>query len=631
MSPDSIPRLSPTVLDRDHVQGPQNAPVVFLEYGDYECPHCLQAHSIIGELQDRLGDQFCYVYRHFPIRTSHPHAQNAAEAAEAAAAQGKFWEMHAKLFENQADLSGSKLIEYAAEIGLDVERFERELRENIYAKKVHEDFRSGVRSGVNGTPTFYINGERYDGPWDVESLVEEIEKPLGVQVRNLFNRFTRIQASGGIVLMFSTLLAFLLANSAMAERVASFWETYLTISFGDFSLSEDLLHWVNDGLMVMFFFVVGLEIKREITVGELASPRRALLPVMAALGGVMFPAGIFWAFNAGTEQINGWAIPMATDIAFTLGLLALLGRRVPLSLKIFFTALAIVDDLAAVLIIAIFYSGAILWTALGIGGLILLILIALNWAGVRNPLPYAILGILLWLAFLQSGVHPTIAGVLLALTIPAKVRVRAEAFMAQCIAVLGGVDTEEMQPEEQDLQENDRRQAAAHTLEAIAERMQSPAQRLEHSLTPWASYLVLPIFALANAGVSLSGDIGSMLGTRLSLGIIVGLVFGKSIGITLFTWLSVKLGIAEMPTRVEWPQLFSATWLAGIGFTMSLFIAGSAFESGPLLDTAKLSILVASVFAGTIGFVAMVLTSRYRDSHSEVKRKADLNTGQASA
>jgi NhaA family Na+:H+ antiporter len=539
--------------------------------------------------------------------------------------------MHDKLFENQDDLSKEKLIEFASELDLDVERFTRELEDNIYAAKVHDDFRSGVRSGVNGTPTFYINEERYDGPWDVESLVEEIERPLGVQVRNLFQRFTRIQASGGILLMISTLVAFFLANSALAERVASFWDTYLTISFGDFSLSEDLLHWVNDGLMVIFFFVVGLEIKREITVGELASPRRALLPVMAALGGIVVPAGIFWAFNAGTQEINGWAIPVATDIAFTLGLLALLGRRVPLSLKIFFTALAIVDDLAAVLIIAIFYSDSILWTALGIGGVILLILIALNWAGVRNPLPYAILGIGLWLAFLQSGVHPTIAGVLLALTIPAKSRVRAQAFMAQCIAVLGGVDAEEMQPDEKNLQENDRQQAAAHTLEAIAERMQSPAQRLEHSLAPWAAYLVLPIFALANAGVSLSGDIGAALGTRLSLGIIFGLVFGKSIGITAFTWLAVNLGIAEMPNRVEWPQLFSATWLAGIGFTMSLFIAGSAFDSGPLLDTAKLSILVASVVAGTIGFSLMVLNTRLRDRHSRIESMKDSAPGSAPA
>lgn len=631
MSPESNPSLKTPVSGRDHVQGPLDAPVVFVEYGDYECPHCLQAHSIVRELQERLGDRIRYVFRHFPISTSHPHAQQAAEAVEAAGAQGKFWEMHDMLFENQDDLSEGKLSAYAAEIGLDVERFERDLKEHVHAAKVKEDFRSGVKSGVNGTPTFYINGRRYDGLWDVESLVEEIEKPLGIQVRNLFQRFTRIQASGGIVLMFSTLLAFVLANSGAAESIARFWDTYLTIEFGDLSLSENLLHWVNDGLMVIFFFVVGLEIKREITVGELASPRRALLPVMAALGGIVVPAGIFVAFNAGTDQINGWAIPMATDIAFMLGLLALLGRRVPLSLKIFFTALAIVDDLAAVLVIAIFYSGDILWAALGIGGLILLVLIVFNLAGVRNPLPYVLLGVGLWLAFLQSGIHPTIAGVLLALTIPSRTRVRAEAFMAQCIAVLGGVDVEGMPLDDHDLQQNDRRQAAAHTLEAIAERMQSPAQRLEHSLTPWASYLVLPVFALANAGVSLSGDLGSMLGTRLSMGIILGLVLGKSIGISIFTWLAVKLGIAEMPRRVEWPQLFSATWLAGIGFTMSLFIAGSAFEPGLLLNTAKLSILIASVISGVIGFTLMVLTSRPRDQHSEIKGKVDAAAGQVAA
>ena len=629
MSPDSIPRLTPPVSERDHIQGPVDAPVVFVEYGDYECPHCFQAHSIIGELQERLGEKFCYVYRHFPIRTTHVNAQRAAEAAEAAGAQGKFWEMHASLFENQSDLSSPRLLEIATELGLDVERFERELNEKTHTEKVQADFRSGVKSGVNGTPTFYFNGERYDGPWDVESLIEEIEKPLGIQVRNLFQRFTRVQASGGIALMLSTLIAFILANSTAAEQVRHFWETYLSLSFGDLSLSEDLLHWVNDGLMVLFFFVVGLEIKREITVGELASPRRAILPVMAALGGIVVPAGIFWIINAGSEQVAGWAIPMATDIAFTLGLLALLGRRVPLSLKVFFTALAIVDDLAAVLVIAIFYSGEFVMGALVVGGLILLVLAVLNWAGVRNPLPYVILGIGLWLAFLQSGVHPTIAGVLLALTIPARTRVRAEAFMAQCIAVLGGVDTEEMQQPELDLQENDRRQAAAHTLESIAERMQSPAQRLEHSLAPWASYLVLPIFALANAGVSLGSNAGSLLGTRLALGIILGLVFGKAIGITLFTWLGVKLGIAEMPRRVGWPQLFSATWLAGIGFTMSLFIAGSALEPGPLLDSAKLSILVASLLSGTIGFVAMVITSRFRDRTSEAEPTSDLSTGQA--
>ena len=251
--------------------------------------------------------------------------------------------------------------------------------------------------------------------------------------------------------------------------------------------------------------------------------------------------------------------------------------------------------------------------------LILLVLVALNWLGVRNPLPYGLLGIGLWLAFLQSGVHPTIAGVLLALTIPSKTRVRAQAFMAQCTAALGGVEGDDLAYAGSEVEMTDRRQAAAHTLEAIAERMQSPAQRMEHSLTPWATYLVLPIFALANAGVAISIDLGTLFSDRIALGIIFGLVLGKSLGITLFTWLAVRLGIAELPARVRWSQLFSATWLAGIGFTMALFITNSAFSDPAQLATAKLAILVASLLAGLIGFGLLILTSHLRDRRSALQ------------
>jgi NhaA family Na+:H+ antiporter len=249
----------------------------------------------------------------------------------------------------------------------------------------------------------------------------------------------------------------------------------------------------------------------------------------------------------------------------------------------------------------------------------MLVLIALNWVGVRNPLPYALLGIGLWLAFVQSGVHATIAGVLLAFTIPSQTRVQAQAFMAQCIAVLGGVQSDDLELGGTVVEMSDRRQAAARTLEAIAERMQSPAQRLEHSLTPWATYLVLPIFALANAGVAINTDLGALFSDRIALGIILGLVFGKSLGITFFTWLAIKLGIAELPSRVGWPQLFSATWLAGIGFTMALFITNSAFTDPELLATAKLAILVASLLSGMIGFGLLLLVSRERDRHTELE------------
>ncbi|MEJ2011078.1 MAG: Na+/H+ antiporter NhaA [Anaerolineales bacterium] len=615
-------QLAPAVDDQDHRRGPADAPVVFVEYGDYECPHCRQAHGIVSELHERLGDRFSYVFRHFPIRSSHIHAQHAAEAAEAAAAQGKFWEMHDKLFANQDALDDESLIRYAAEIGLDVERFKRELAERVYAERVNEDFRSGVRSGANGTPTFYINGERYDGPWDVESLKEEIERPLGVQVRSLFQRFARLQASGGILLLAAAMLALIWANSGQADSYFQLLKTDLAITFGGAGLTKPLLKWINDGLMALFFFIVGLEIKREITVGELASPRRAALPLMAALGGMIGPAAIYTALNFGTEGMVGWAVPMATDIAFMLGLMALLGRRVPFSLRVFFTALAIGDDLGAVLVLAIFYTTGIAWSALGAAAVIVLILVGLNALGVRNPLPYALLGLLLWVAFVQSGLHATIAGVVLALTIPARTRVRAEAFMAQCVAILGGVEPVDQQ---QESHHSDRRQAAAHALEAIAERMQSPAQRLEHALTPWATFFVLPIFALANAGVSFSGGVGDVLSSQVALGVILGLLVGKPLGITFFTWLAVRLGIGEMPARVEWPQLISATFLAGIGFTMALFIGNAAFDNPVTLDAAKLGILLASLLSGVIGFGLLSLTSHLRDRHS------DLETAPAAA
>lgn len=603
-------KLRRPIGERDHILGPEDALVTFVEYGDYECPHCRQARSIVNELQEMLGDQFQYVFRNFPITTVHPNAQLAAEAAEAAGAQGKFWEMHDALFQTEGPLVKEKILQLAEELALDMEQFQRELDQQVYAERVREDFLDGARSGVNGTPSFFINGIRYDGPWDVESLKEEIEKPLGVQVRNLFARFTQLQASGGILLVIATIIALILANTPVAHEYFGLWETYLSISLGDFSLSEDLLHWINDGLMVIFFFVVGLEIKREITVGELATLKKAALPIFAAIGGILLPAGIFIVLNSGTEAQSGWAIPVATDIAFTLGILVLLGRRVPLALKVFFTALAIADDLGAVLIIAIFYNKGIVWFSLAIGAIIFLTLLALNWLGVRRPLPYGVLGVGLWLAFLQSGVHPTIAGVLLAITIPSRTVASREAFLAQCISTLGGFQPAQTDHDERAL--SNRQQAAAHTLEAIAERIQTPAQRLEHSITPWATYLVLPIFALANAGVALEGDIVEALTGPLALGIILGLVLGKPIGVSLFTWLAVKIGIAEMPSRVSWLQLVSAAFLAGIGFTMSLFITNSAFASPQLISTAKISILVASLIAGLLGSILLIVSTTER-------------------
>jgi NhaA family Na+:H+ antiporter len=615
------PTLKPPVGDRDHTRGPADAPVTLVEYGDYECQHCRQVAPIIEKLQQRLGDRLRYVFRHFPITTAHPHAQLAAEAAEAAAAQGKFWEMHHRLFEYTGPLNRQQLVQCARELDLDLARFERELDEHVYAERVRQDFLGGVRSGANGTPAFFLNGVRYDGPWDLDSLIDEVRKPLGVQVRLLFQQFTRLQASGGILLLAAAALALIWANSSWGQGYFELWETYLKIELGSLALKESLLHWVNDGLMVIFFFVVGLEIKREVLVGELATPRRAALPLIAAIGGMVLPALVYIAFNLGGPAEAGWGIPMATDIAFVLGVLTLLSSRVPVSLKVFFTALAIADDLGAVLVLAIFYSSEISWVALGVGAAFLAILVVLNLGRVRHPMPYALLGVGLWLAFLQSGIHPTIAGVLLALTIPARSRVQAQAFMAQCTAALGGLG-----PGDAD-EERRRRQAAAQTLEVIAERIQTPLQRLERTLNPWVAYLVVPVFALANAGVDLSGNLLEALTQPVSLGIILGLLLGKSVGITLFSWLAVRAGLADLPYGVGWPQLFAASWLAGIGFTMSLFIASSAFEQPALLALAKTDILFASVVAAVIGFSLIIVTTPKREGASLLPAGTSASSG----
>jgi NhaA family Na+:H+ antiporter len=609
---DAPPKLTVPVSERDHIKGSGSAVVTLVEYGDYQCPHCSQVHPIIQDLKKQMGDRLRVVYRHFPISSAHPDAQLASEAAEAAAAQGQFWEMHDILFSHQSALDYGHLVQYAAELGLDVAQFERDLQDHSYADRVREDFSSGVRSGVNGTPTFFINGLRYDGAWDFESMLRELEKPIGVQIRLLAQEFTRIQASGSLLLLLATIVALFWANSLWREAYFHLWETDLAITLGNLSLSEHLLEWVNDGLMVLFFFVVGLEIKREILEGELGSPKRAALPIAGAIGGLLFPALFYVVFNAGGPGASGWGIPMATDIAFTLGILVLLGSRVPLSLKVFFTALAIADDIGAVLVIALFYTAEISWLALGAGAVILIGLVVINRMQIYNPLPYAIGGIALWLAFLLSGVHPTLAGVLLAMVIPNRGTGDPKVFLAQCVTVL---DNYEQEPTELP---GSRQQAATQTLESITERMQSPSQRLERNLHPWTTYLILPLFALTNAGVTIGDDFISSLTNPVSLGIIFGLVLGKPLGISLFAWLAVRLGLAQLPQGVSWKQLISASALAGIGFTISLFITGRAFSDPVLLTSAKVGIMVASVLAGVIGWVALSQISPHYDRSTSV-------------
>ena len=429
------------------------------------------------------------------------------------------------------------------------------------------------------------------------------EQPPVERIVRPFQGFAHKQSSGGILLIIATALALLWANSPWAESYAALWHTKLTVGVGNFSVSKDLTHWINDGLMAVFFVVVGLEIKREILVGELSSIRDATLPVAAALGGALVPALIYLAINAGTEGSAGWGIPMATDIAFALGVLALLGERAPTSLKVFLTALAIVDDIVAVLVIALFYTSEISWGALGVGAVFLAALIVANLLGVGRTLVYAVLGVGLWLCFLLSGVHATIAGVLLALTVPAISFINPGAFLERSRYVLDRF--EKAGEKGENVLSNEERQAALHALNHAAYKLEPPLHELEHTLHPWVVFAILPLFALANAGVQLGGGIADALTSSVVLGIVAGLIVGKQLGITLFAWLAVKSGVSELPEGIRWRHVYGAGWLAGIGFTMSLFISDLAFSDGRLVYAAKLGILVASLIAGVVGWVIL--------------------------
>jgi len=437
------------------------------------------------------------------------------------------------------------------------------------------------------------------------SSLAAADAPLIERVLSPLHRFFSASAAGGLVLLGCTVVALAIANSPWADSYHHLWEAPVTIGAAGFGLTLSLHAWVNDGLMAVFFFLVGLEIKRETMVGELATRRSATLPVAAAIGGMLVPALLYVLVNRGGPGASGWGVPMATDIAFALGILALVGDRVPTSLRVFLAALAIADDLGAVLVIALFYTNAIDWTALAAAGVALLGLFALNRAGARRPLTYALLGIVLWVFMLKSGVHATIAGVLVALSVPARTRINEDQFLAEAEASL--TDFRAADEPGTTVLTNAGHQGALSRLERAADLAQSPLQRMEHALDGIVGFVIMPVFALANAGVSLTG-VASALASPIVLGIALGLLLGKPLGITLLSFIAVRAGAADLPTGMTWRHIHGAAWLAGIGFTMSLFIAALAFGDAALLDTAKIGVLGASIIAGVVGYVLVRAT-----------------------
>ena len=425
--------------------------------------------------------------------------------------------------------------------------------------------------------------------------IERLLSPLNHLLQN--------QSTSAIITFFAVVIAMIWANSAWSYSYDALWHTPLALTIGSFTISQTLHILINDGLMAIFFFLVGLEIKREIFGGELSSPKKAVLPISAAVGGMLVPALIYIFFNQGTDASDGWGIPMATDIAFSLGILSLLGKRVPVSVKIFLTAPAIVDDLGAVLIIAFFYTSDIYVNDLMWGFVFLMILLLGNYVGIRNQLFYSLISIGgLWLAFFFSGVHPTIAGVLAAFTIPGRVKINEKLFLSN-IEVLTSM-FRKANPNDNEFVTNDQMEIL-ETIQEVSMDASTPLQKVEHSLRGFVSFIVIPLFALSNTGISLEGEGLSVLLHPVSLGIGLGLLLGKFIGIVGLSKLMVYLRLAELPDRSNWNHIYGVAFLAAVGFTMSLFISDLAFTNDAIIQLSKISILVTSALAGLIGYLIL--------------------------
>ena len=591
-----VNRLTPAVdLDRDHSLGPAEAGIELVEYGSYACPYCRAANDRIAAVRDEFGDRLRYVFRHRPLPGSDI-ARRAAILAERAGEHGRFWDAHVTLMMRSPTLTEEDLRAVAGGLELADEPPLVESRETSWAReRVEEDDASARASGVRLTPTFFINGRKYEGLWHSHDFSEALLGSLGHRVRTAALDFARWAPAAGLLLLFATILAVLLTNSPIGAVFQAFWQQKFAIQFGDGSFSLPLIRWVNDGLLSVFFLVVGLEIKREFSVGHLSNRRAAALPVAAALGGALVPALIYRLVLPSGPWAHGWGVPMATDTAFAIALIVMLGRRVPVELRIFLTAATIVDDIAAILVVAVFYSDALhpgyLLAAAGLVGLLAL----LNQARIYRVTPYLVLGVLLWAAVFLGGLHATLAGVLLALFIPTRDPSNARALMAQANAIL----VAEARRSEEALHHGPSA-PAMDALDAVHDRLESPADRLLRTVSLRSNYVVLPIFALANAGVVVSASV--LEGhERLMLAIVLGLVLGKPLGMAAASALAVRLRFATKSSHYSWAQLVGAGLLSGIGFTMSLFIAGEAFPRASDFAAAKIAVFISSAVAAMLG------------------------------
>jgi NhaA family Na+:H+ antiporter len=600
---------------RDHVRGGHEpGAVTVVIYADFLCPFCRHLRHVMAHLRTAFGERLLYVPRHFPNERAHPGAEFIARATEAAAKQDRFWEMHDWLYEQAPPITQQEVLEFADTLGLDMAHFRRDLHDEETRRHVTDDVAAGRRNGVTGTPTVFIDGVRYDGAWDFYSMLEALERPVAARLQRSARSFASLPASGGLVLLLAAVAALLCANTSLAPYYAMFVESSFSIGPPGHALSLTTGAWFSEGLLGIFFLLVGLEIRREMTVGALADWRAAMLPVIAAFGGILVPAAIYLVLNPGPAA-TGWSVPTATDIAFTLGILALLGDRIPPGLRIFVAAFAVVDDILSVLTLAIFYPhgfqpGWLLASGAAIG-----LLYALNRWRVYAAWPYAVTAIALGLFLHAAGVHAALAGVLLAAFLPTRPAPAVGPLLAQAATALAELEHAEHEAKQAETMQPGIEQEpiwdwASRNLSAASERLLSPADRIEHAVAPWSAYFILPLFAFSATGVNLAVDVASPESRPILLGVVLGLVIGKPVGILLASWLAIKVGIARAPEGVGVGDFIGAACLCGIGDTVALLLAEQAFMPGPQSAVAKIGVLIGSTLAALLGAAVLVLNAR---------------------
>lgn len=581
--------------NRDHILGNPKAEMTLVEYGSYTCPSCEEAHKVIINLRDRFGDNLRYVFRHKPLNNEM--AYKAAILSEyAGSSYGKFWEVHDAIMKLGSSLSKEDLNNISDTFNLDYFDEINPPTKALIDQHVQEDINDAQKSGVILTPTFFINNRRYEGPWDESSLSEALLGSLGHRFHTATVDFVRWGPSAGIMLLIMAIIAIIIVNSTAGQSFQAFWNNQVGITINNKTYSLSLLDWINDGLLCLFFLVVTLEIKREFTNGRLSSLQAAALPIMASIGGVVVPALIYLLIVPAGPLNIGWGTTISTDTAFAIAIIVMLGNKVPVELRIFLTATAIVDDLISIAVIALFYSEAVYFHFIFASIAILIIMIALNHWNFHNPIPYAALGVTLWMCLQQAGLHPTLTGVLVALIIPSSPPANLMVLNAQALELFKA----EARNGDDKLMRNSPSPQTLRILDSIHDRIESPASKLLRTVEPWSSYFILPLFALANAGVILSFTFQEKE-FQLMLAIFFGLVIGKPIGICLGSWLAIKFKLSEKPAAYTWHLLLGAAVLAGMGFTMSLFIASHSFPFSNDLSAAKIAIFVASITAGITG------------------------------